>query len=131
MQPYNPYRNPEPYIPATLSEIWDQLASMTLSAPTFKDKSGAFPDMNIDTEFKRLVAAFNVVGKKLGEDRYAALIDLAAQAKALFAADQDETNGKTDEGYKLLFQIEDLIQAARRTRTKAKLPDDEGEVTGD
>ena len=127
----NPYFNPKPYIPASLSEIYDTLGSMILGAPTFVDRLGDFPDRNIDSEFNKLTEGFALVRKKLGEERYAKLIDLAARAKALCAADQDDTNGKTDEGYALLFEIEDEIQAARRGRVKAKLPDEDGEITGD
>ncbi|PTS89767.1 hypothetical protein DBR17_02685 [Sphingomonas sp. HMWF008] len=127
----NPYFNSKPYIPASLSEIYDTLGSMILGAPTFIDKTLVFPNRNIDSEFNKLTEGFALVRKKLGEERYAKLIDLAARAKALFAADQDDTNGKTDEGYALLFEIEDEIQAARRGRVKAKLPDDDGEITGD
>ncbi|MDX5982936.1 hypothetical protein [Sphingomonas echinoides] len=127
----NPYFNPKPYIPASLSEIYDQLGSMILHAPTFLDRTLVFPDRNIDSEFDTLVKGFDIVRKKLGEERYAALIDLAARAKALFAADQDDTNGKTDQGRALLFEIEDILRDARRSRVKAKLPDDEGEITGD
>ncbi|MGY2734588.1 hypothetical protein [Sphingomonas sp. UYP23] len=127
----NPYFNPKPYIPASLSEIYDQLGSMILHAPTFIDRTLVFPDRNIDSEFSTLVAGFDVVRKKLGEARYAALIDLAERAKSLFAADQDDTNGKTDQGRALLQEIENEIQAARRGRVNAKLPDHDGEVTGD
>lgn len=119
------------YVPASLSELYDQMAGMLLGAPTFKDRTGVFPDHDIETEFRRLTEGFGVVRKKLGEERYAALIDLAAQAKVLFAADPDDSNGKTDEGYKLLHRIEDLIQEARRRRVKEKLPDEDGEVSGD
>lgn len=127
----NPYFNPKPYIPASLSEINDLLGSMILWAPTFVDDLGHFPERNIDTEFHKLTEGFAIVRKKLGEERYAALIDLAARAKALFAADQDDTNGKTDEGRALLFEMEDVLRDARKRRVRAKLPDDEGEVTGD
>lgn len=127
----NSYFNSKPYVPASLSEIYDTLASMIFDAPTFIDETLVFPDHNIDTEFNKLTEGFGLVRKKLGEERYARLIDLAARAKALFAADQDDTNGKTDEGRALLFEIEDEIQAARRGRVKAKLPDEDGEITGD
>lgn len=125
------YYNPEPYIPQSLSEIYDLLGSMMLHAPTFVDELGHFPERNIDSEFHELVESFGVVRKKLGEERYARLIDLAGRAKALFAADPDDDNGKADEGRKLLAEIEDLIQEVRSRRVKAKLKDDEGEVTGD
>ncbi|MFD1106517.1 hypothetical protein [Sphingobium olei] len=127
----HPYRNPNPYIPATLSEIYDLLGSMILGAPTFIDKTGYFVRQNIDTEFFSLTEGFGKVRKKLGEERYAQLMDLAARAKALFADDPDDTNGKTDQGRNLLFEIENLIQAARSRRVKARLKDDEGKVSGD
>lgn len=126
-----PYFNPKPYIPATPSEINDLLGSMILYAPTFVDPLGDFPDRNIDSEFHTLTGGFAVVRKKLGEERYASLIDLAVRAKALFAADQDDTNGKTDEGRALLFEMEDVLKDVRNRRVREGLPDDEGDVTGD
>lgn len=127
----NPYFNPKPYIPASLSEIYDTLGSMILGAPTFLDKTLVFPNRNIDSEFNKITQGFGLVRKKLGEERYAELIDLAARAKALFAADQGDSNGKTDEGRALLLEIETLIQDARRRRAKAKIADDDGEISGD
>ncbi|MET4897703.1 hypothetical protein RN629_11190 [Sphingomonadaceae bacterium jetA1] len=127
----NPYFNPKPYVPATLSEIYDLLGSMILFAPTFVDPVGDFPYRNIDSEFRTLTEGFEVVRKKLGEQRYASLMDLAVRAKALFAADQDDANGKTDEGRALLFEMEDVLKDVRNRRIEKKLPDDEGEVTGD
>ena len=126
-----PYSNSKLYTPASLSEIYDQIGSMVLWAPTFKDRTGVFPERNVDSEFYSLTEGFDLVRKKLGEERYAALVDLAARAKALFVADQEDTNGKTDQGRALLFEIEDVLQDARRSRVKAKLPDEEGQVTGD
>ena len=128
---FNSFHNPNPYIPATLGEIYDLLGSMYLGAPTFIDRGGHFPNRNIDSEFHALVEAFGLVRKKVGEARYARLVDLAARAKALFAADPEDENGKTDQGRALLLEIEDLIQEVRRRRVREKLPDDEGEVSGD
>ncbi|WP_236694695.1 hypothetical protein [Sphingomonas sp. Leaf343] len=58
-------------------------------------------------------------------------MNLAVRAKALFAADQDDTNGKTDEGRALLFEMKDVLKDVRNRRVREELPDDEGEVTGD
>lgn len=127
----SPYRNPEPYIPGSLSEIYDFLAGMLGGAPTFIDKAGLFPERHIDSEFDALVGGFGKVRKKLGEDRYAALIALAARAKALFADDPVEENGKTAEGIALLYEIEDIIQSVRSGRVKAKLKDEDGDISGD
>jgi hypothetical protein len=125
----NPYRNPEPYIPASLSEIYDMLASLVGGAPTFVDDD--FPGQNIDTCFYQLTESFGRVRAKVGEERYAALMDLAARAKALFAADPADDNGKTGQGIALLYEIEAIIQAARARRVKAKLTDEDGEISGD
>ena len=127
----DPYYNPEPYIPASLSEIYDLLASLVGGAPTFIDRSGAFPERNIDSEFHVLTEGFGKVRKKVGEERYAALMQLAAQAKALFSEDQAEDNGKTMQGIALLYEIEDIIQSVRSKRVKAKEKDEEGDVSGD
>jgi len=104
---------------------------MCLSAPTFLDIAGYFPDQDIDTEFHALIESFGVVRKKLGEERYARLIELAARAKALFAADPEDKTGDADAGRKLLWEIEDIIQEVRSRRVAAKVKDDEGEVSGD
>ncbi len=130
---YDPhsYYNPNPYIPASLSEIYDLLGSMILWAPTFNDGSGRFPDRNIDSEFHALTEGFGKVRKKLGEERYGHLIDLAAKAKALFADDPADDNGKTDLGRAVLFEIEGVIQSTRKRRVKAKLKDEEGDISGD
>lgn len=117
------------YIPSTLSEIYDLLGSMLLGAPKFERSWGS--PTNIDSEFQVLFASFENVRKKVGEEKYAALIDLAARAKALFASDPESSNGNTDEGRERLYDIEAIIQAARSRRVKQKLTDDEGEITGD
>jgi hypothetical protein len=127
----DPYFNPDPYIPLTLSEISDQLISMVFSAPTFVDPLGNFPEREINQEFFTLQAGLDRVRSKLGEERYSAAVDLATRAKALFVADQEDTNGKTDEGREMLFQIDDILKDVRRRRVEAKQVDEEGEVSGD
>jgi hypothetical protein len=119
----------QPYIPQTLSEIYDMLASLMGGAPTFAHPM--FPERTIHSEFRELDAGLAIVRKKLGEKRYAAAIDLSARAKALFLEDQEERTGKTMEGIKLFWQLEEIIQDARNRRSKARLKDDEGRVTGD
>ncbi len=123
------YTNPNPYIPATLSEIYDMLASLVGGAPTFVDEM--FPERTIDSEFGILRASLDIVRGKLGEEGYAMALDLAARAKTLFLEDQAEDNGKTGQGIKLLYEIEDIIQTARSSRAKARVKDDEGRLTGD
>ena len=125
------YYNPEPYMPASLSEIYDFLASLVGGAPTFIDKGGVFSERNIDSEFYALTESFAKVRDKVGEEQYGRLIDLAARAKALFADDPEDNKGKTDQGIALLYEIEDIIQAARKRCVAAKEKDEDGDVSGD
>jgi hypothetical protein len=125
------YQNPEPYIPASLSEIYDFLTAFIGGAPTFADNTGISPDCDIDTRFLQLTEGFAKVREKVGDERYDKLMELAARAKALFADDPEDNNGKTDEGIALIYEIEDIIQAARKRRVKAKEKDEDGEVSGD
>lgn len=127
----NPYSNTDPYIPASISEIYDLLGSMILGAPTFIDRLGHFPERNIDSQFHQLTEGLGIIRKKIGEDRYLQLIELSRQAKILFAADQDDMNGQTDAGRNLLFQIEGLLIAARRGRLNKREIDDEGKISDD
>lgn len=123
--------DPTPYIPASLSEVSDLLQGLIGEAPSFLDRSGIYPDQSIDSRYHELTEGFAVVRKKLGEERYAALMDLAGRSKALFADDPEETNGKTMEGIKLIWEMMDIVRSIRARRVKDKLPDEEGEVTGD
>ena len=127
----NPYATSNLYIPASLGEIYDLLGAMISDAPTFIDDLSEFPERNIDTVFRQLTESFDIVRKKVGEERYATLTNIAERAKALFLADPNVGNGKTDQGRELLFEIEDIVQTARRKRVKSKLLDDDGEVSGD
>lgn len=127
----SPYAKSGPYIPATLGELYDLLGSMILKAPRFKDRTGYFPDDGIDESFHQLDTGLQRVQAKLGDDRYAKVVDLSARAKVLFLEDPDMTNGKTKEGIWLLDEISQLITDARRRGNKAKRKDDEDDVTGD
>lgn len=127
----SPLASGAPFIPNNLGELDDLLASMMLEAPTFVDRLGFLPDQTIDSRFHQLDTALSRVKPKLGAESYAKAVDLSVRAKALFLSDADMTNGKTKEGIWLLDEISKLITDARRRRVKAKLRDDEGEVTGD
>ncbi len=72
---------PDPYVPGTLSEIYDMLASLAGGGPTFDHEM--FPEKTIDSEFDILRAALDIVRDKLGAGAHAAAIELAERAKAL------------------------------------------------
>ena len=117
------------HIPKTLSELEDFLATLFGGAPTFVDDY--FDFQTIDTEFDVYHQSLELVRGKLGEDRYTRLVFLGMEAKALFAADPEDTNGKTEQGFTCLKEIDDILHQVRTQRIKANLKDEEGEVTGD
>jgi len=113
MRPY------KPYIPQTPGEVWDLLGSMVLGAPRFVDNSGYFPDRNIDTEFEALTGGFEAIGKRLGEARYGKLMELAQQAKALFAETAEDDLDRIRAGCGLLFEMEDILNEVRQRKAPA------------
>ncbi len=95
------------------------LASMMLASPTFIDRLGDFPDRNIDTEFAALKESVSVVRRKLGEERYAQLIDMADRMRAHFEADPEEKTEDSAAGRRLIVEMEDILLAARARKPKA------------
>jgi hypothetical protein len=106
-----------PYIPQTIGELMDQLGSMMLGSPSFKDRTGYFPQMNIDTEFFSLNEGLNVIRKKLGDERYTTLRAMSDQMRALFESDPENTNGGTKAGCKLIREMKDVLKSAAKRRT--------------
>lgn len=108
-----PYK---PYIPQTIGEIWDLLGGMMLDSPTFIDKTGYFPDRNIDTEFFALKEGLKAVRKKLGEERYEKLVAMADRMKAHFEADPEDKTDDSLAGRQLIYDMEDVLQEVRRRK---------------
>src|SRR5579872_6198313 len=106
-----------PYIAQDIGELWDKLGAMTLGAPLFKDRTGYFPQMNLESEFFGLNESLLVLRKKLGEERYATLRAMSDQMRALFESDPDNTNGNTKAGRKLIREMEDILKSAGKPRT--------------
>ncbi len=108
-----------PYIPQSIGELMDKLGAMMLGAPSFKDKTGYFPQMNIDTQFLALNEGLLAIRKKLGEERYAALKTLSDKMRALFEADPEDKTGDTQAGREIIHEMEDILRsAAKRTGPK-------------
>ena len=95
----------------------DLLASMTLGAPKFKDKTGYFPQRNLDTEFFALNEGLLAVRKKLGDERYATLRALSDEMRALFEADPEDKTGDTQAGREIIHEMEDILRSTARRRT--------------
>ncbi|HTT85364.1 MAG TPA: hypothetical protein VMF67_17945 [Rhizomicrobium sp.] len=108
-----PYK---PYVPKSLSELWDYLGHMMLSSPTFKDRTGYLPRENIDTTFLSLNEGLLAVRKKLGEECYAELKAMSDKMRTLFEADPDDTTGDAQAGRKIIREMEDILRSVRKRR---------------
>ena len=106
-----------PSIPQNIGELMDKLGSMTLGAPTFKDRTGYFAQKNIDTEFCALNEGLQAIRKTLGEEQFATLRAISGQMRALFESDPDNTNGGTKAGQKLILEMEDILEKKERGST--------------
>jgi hypothetical protein len=104
-----PYR---PYVPQTLSDLIDKLSMIMLSSPTFIDKTGYFPERNVDTVFFALNAGLSGTRAQLGEELYRTLIKMSHQARAYFEADPEDT-GEAQKGRELIFGMIELIKSRR------------------
>jgi hypothetical protein len=108
-----PYK---PYVPQNVGEILDQVRSMMLGSPEFKDDTGYFPERNIDTAFFALNEGLCVVRGKLGDERYTTLRSMSDQMRALFESDPDATNGGAKAGRKLIREMEDILRSTAGRR---------------
>ena len=106
-----PYK---PYVPRDIGELLDQVGSMMLSAPTFKDRTGYLPRENIDTAFFSLNEGLLVVRNELGEENYAALRAMSDKMRALFESDPEDKTGNTQAGRMLVREMEDIVKGVAK-----------------
>jgi hypothetical protein len=85
-----------------------------LDAPTFKDRTGYAPGMSIDTEFYALNEGLKNIRKKVGEERYLALVALSDRMRAHFEADPENKTEDTIAGRYLIHEMEDILSSRRR-----------------
>jgi len=107
-------RQAKPYIPGTISELIDMLGMMMISSPTFVDKTGYFPERNIDTVFFQFNESLKLLRGKLGEALYLKLREMSDRMRAHFEADPED---KTDDGLKgrdIIIEMEDLLKQSTR-----------------
>jgi hypothetical protein len=104
----------KPHIPQDVGELLDLLADMLFAAPTFKDKTGYFPQKNIATAFLALNEGLLSVRRNLGEECYAALRATSDKMRALFEADPDDKTGDAHAGCMLIHKMEHILTSVAR-----------------
>ncbi len=101
-------------VPQDIPEILEIVVSMLSSAPKFLDKMGYLPFVNLDYTFRQLNEGLAHNRQTLGEPRYHLLMQMSDRMRAHFEADQDDTNGETLLGCKIIHAMEDILREARR-----------------
>jgi hypothetical protein len=102
------------YVPQDIHELIDLLRSMVLSAPTFTNKTGYLPFLNLDYVFQELHEGLNHNRRKLGEERYQELTRMSDQMRALFKADPDDKTGETIKGRQIIHEMENILRQPLR-----------------
>jgi len=98
------------YIPETVGEVMDKLASMMLGSPKFEDHSGYFPEQSLDTEFYALNEGLKLLRKKLGEERFQTLIALSDRMRAHFEADPEDKTDDAIKGREIILEMRELLR---------------------
>ncbi len=102
------------YVPGNVGEVVDHLNHMLLGAPKFRDKTGYFPDQNLEYNFQQLTGGLNNIREMLGEERYQELTRMSARMRTLFEADPDDKTGETLQGCKIIHEMEEILRQAGR-----------------
>jgi hypothetical protein len=124
-----PYK---PYVPRNVGEVLDKLAFMMLAAPTFKDKTGYFPERNIYTVFLSLNEGLLVICEQLGEECCAMLRAMSEKMWVLFESDPDDNTGDANAGRKIVREMEDILRSVtKRSRPKWQLGANQVSTPGD
>jgi hypothetical protein len=102
------------YVPNDISELLEFVVSMLSRAPAFKDRTGRFPYRNLDYVFRQLAEGLNHNRQRLGEHRYADLMRMSGEIRALFEVDPEDKTGETSQGCKIILRMEDILREALR-----------------
>ena len=100
----------KPYIPQGVSELMDHLAGMMLGSPKLEDRTGYFPGMNLESTFYELGEGLKTVRKKLGDEKYVALVDLSTRMRVHFEKDPEDETGEAIKGRELIHEMENILK---------------------
>jgi hypothetical protein len=101
-------------IPQNIGELLDHLGWMLLKSPTFVDKTGYFPFLDLDYVFEELNEGLTVNRTVLGDARYQELMGMSDRMRALFEADPEDRTGETATGCKIILEMEDVLKQVQR-----------------
>jgi hypothetical protein len=96
-------------VPEDINEIIDFLGMMRLSAPTFIDRTGYFPEMNISTVFVALNESLDLVEPQIGEKKYILLRKMSDRMRVHFEAGSKNKTDETAKGREIIFEMRDIL----------------------
>ncbi|MFZ2032114.1 MAG: hypothetical protein WAU68_17515 [Vitreimonas sp.] len=96
------------YTPKGVGEIMDHLTYIMFSGPAFADPR--FVGRDLPTAFHELNEGLGLIRDKLGEERYAQLIDLSNQVRAHYEADPENKTDDTVKGRELIVVMENILK---------------------
>jgi hypothetical protein len=99
-----------------MGELRDHVGAMMLGSPTFVDRTGYLPGMNLETTFYELNEGLRLFRKKLGEERYLALVEMSDRMRAHFEADPENKTDDTIKGREIIHEMLALLKQSRRKR---------------
>lgn len=105
-------------IPETKGDLNDHLGFMMLSSPTFVDKTGYFPEYDIEIAFIELNEGLTRLRKRLGEERYLTLREMSDRIRVLFEADPEDVTGDARKGRRIILDMQDLLSQRSRKGKK-------------
>jgi len=112
------YDSDQPYVPDGIDEVVDLLGSMMLSSPTFKDKTGYFPERNIDTEFFSLKEGLKTIHENVGDASYQSLVKLSDKMRTYFEADPEDKTEDSLKGRDCIIEMENILKASARRKPR-------------
>ena len=98
------------FIPSTIMELREKLSAMFLSAPTFIDKTGHLPFLNLDYVFMQLTQGLTLNRSNLGDGNYAKLMDMTNAMRPLFEADPEDKTGEAVKGQAIINDMLELLE---------------------
>ena len=108
-----PYK---PYISTNIGDVRELLETMIVNSPTFVDRSGYFPEKNMNTTFHCLNEGLQVIRKRIGEDLYLKLREMSDRMRAHFEADPEDKTDDSLKGRDIIEEMENLLkQSVRRS----------------
>jgi hypothetical protein len=92
------------------------LGSMMLGAPTFHDRTGYFPDRDIDSEFASLNAGLEENRRKLGEEAYQNLVEVSTRMRSHFENGLKGSEQEVSRGRRCIEEMEDILRSVGRRK---------------